>query len=207
MKIIDISWPISTSMTEYKDRKLVKIEPLKQFERDGLRETLLSFHNHTGTHIDAPSHFVGKGVSSEAISLDALNGPCRVLDMSHVSECITAKDLEPCAIKAGERIIFKTKNSERGATDLFDARFVYLAKDASHLLATIGIVCVGIDYLGIERNQPAHETHIELLSKNIAIIEGVRLKHVNPDNYTLCCLPLNIPGIDGVPARAVLITT
>lgn len=205
MKIIDISWPISASMTEYKDRMLVKIEPFKQFERDGLRETLLSFHNHTGTHIDAPSHFLSDGASTESISLQALNGACRVLDMSHLSDCITAQDLEQCDIKAGERILFKTKNSQHAATDPFDARFVYLAKDAAQMLATIGIVCVGIDYLGIERNQPAHETHCALLSKNIAIIEGLRLAGIEMGTYQLCCLPLNIPGIDGMPARAVLI--
>jgi arylformamidase len=126
--------------------------------------------------------------------------------MTHVAECITAQDLEQYAIKKDERILFKTRNSERAATDLFDARFVYVAQDAAHMLATIGIACVGIDYLGIERNQPAHETHTALLLSTIAIIEGLRLKEVVAGNYQLCCLPLNIPGVDGAPARAVLLT-
>ncbi len=207
MNIIDISWPITQGMTEYKDRKTVRIEPIKQFERDGMRETMLTMHNHTGTHVDAPSHFLRDGQSSEAIALDALIGPCRVLDLTAVHECITEEDLAKFAIKRHERILLKTKNSLRSATDAFGPTFVYVGRDASQLLADLKVACVGIDYLGIERNQPAHETHRLLLEGNVAVIEGLRLKDVVPGAYRLYCLPLNIPGIDGMPARAVLIST
>ncbi len=205
MQVIDISWPITQGMTEYKDRTTVRIEQIKQFERDGVRETMLTMHNHTGTHIDAPSHFVRDGGTSDTILLDALIGTCRVLDLTHVHECITQKDLEPFGIQAGERILLKTRNSLRSATDVFDSTFVYVHKDVAQLLADLKVTCVGIDYLGIERNQPGHETHKLLLEGNVAVIEGLRLGHVASASYQLCCLPLNIPHIDGVPARAVLI--
>lgn len=192
-------------MTEYKDRRTVKIESLKQFDCDGVRETMLSMHNHTGTHVDAPSHFVMNGGSSETLSLEALIGPCRVLDLTHVTECITQNDLKQCEIKASERILVKTKNSLRSPTDPFDPQFICVHKDAARYLADLKIACIGIDYLGIERNQPEHETHILLLEGNVVIIEGLRLAHVPPGYYELCCLPLNVLGIDGVPARAALI--
>lgn len=206
MKIIDISWPITANMTEYKDRKSVRIEPIKQFERDGVRETMLTMHNHTGTHVDAPSHFVRNGGTSETILLDALIGICRVLDLTHVTECITQKDLAEFDIRAGERILLRTKNSLKSPTDAFDPTFVYVRKDAAQMLADLKIACVGIDYLGIERNQPGHETHIILLEANVTVIEGLRLGAVVPGAHQLCCLPLNIPGIDGAPARALLIS-
>lgn len=203
--IIDISWPITPDITEYKDRKTVKLQQVKQYAIDGVRETMICLHNHTGTHIDAPSHFTEAGGSSETIELAKLIGPCRVLDLAHVTDYITADDLKKHGIKAGERILLKTKNSALAATAPFEYNFVFVRTDAAQYLADTQIACVGIDYLGIERNQPGHETHKLLLSNNIAIIEGLRLADVTSGEYQLYCLPLNIPGIDGVPCRAILI--
>lgn len=204
MNIIDISWPITPDITEYKDRTTVQLQQIKQYNTDGVRETMLCLHNHTGTHIDAPSHFTEHGGTSETISLSALVGPCRVLDLTDVTDCITKQDLQKHNIKTGERILLKTKNSNLASTAPFDYNFVYVGKEAAQYLADQKIVSVGIDYLGIERNQPGHETHKLLLQNNIPIIEGLRLADVQPGTYQLYCLPLNIPGIDGVPARAIL---
>lgn len=206
MKMLDISWPITAGMTEYKNRGSVKLAAIRTFEEHGMRETMLSLHSHTGTHIDAPSHFLRDGKSSEFVLLEALNGPCRVLDMTHITDCITQDDLVAHNIQEGERILFKTKNSARSATEPFDALFVYVAKDAAAYLATAQVACVGIDYLGIERNQPAHETHEILLGNNVVIIEGLRLQDCMPGSYQLWCLPLAVQGVDGVPSRAVLVS-
>lgn len=206
MKIFDISWPITPLMTEYKDRKTVHVEAYKEFDRDGMRETMLTLHNHTGTHIDAPAHFLRDGKTSETISLEALNGPCRVLDLTHVSERITYQDLARFDIKTYERILLKTKNSALSDEEPFNPQFIYLGNEAALYLSEIEVACVGIDYLGIERNQPGRETHKYLLEANVIVVEGLRLGHVEPGEYQLCCLPLNIPGIDGVPARAILLS-
>ncbi|MBS1987086.1 cyclase family protein [Candidatus Dependentiae bacterium] len=206
MHYIDISWPISAAMTAYKDRSVVCITPTKLFERDAVRESLITLGSHTGTHIDAPAHFIADGVTTDDISLDALVGPCTVIDMAYGFDVITREHLIAVAdqLQPDTRILFKTRNSVRSATDLFDAHFVYIDKEAALYLAQCKLKAVGIDYLGIERDQPGHETHITLLNAGVVIIEGLRLGHVSPGDYFLHCLPLALVGSDGAPARAIL---
>lgn len=202
--MIDISWPITNNMTEYKDRSTVNIKPLKSVKKDGVAETLLALHSHTGTHIDAPAHFIAGGKTIDLFDLKIFVGPCKVLDVTEVKEKITAKDLQKYTINSGDRILLKTKNSQKNVNELFDYNFVYLSASAAQFLVECRVQLVGIDYLGIERNQPAHETHIILLQNDIPILEGLRLQEVQPREYRLVCLPLFIPGIDAVPVRAVL---
>lgn len=205
MKIYDISWPISESMTEYKDAKVVKLSPVKTMEANGAREWHITMNSHTGTHVDAAAHFLAKGQTIEKMELASLIGPCRVLDLTSAVEKITVEDIEPLGIQEKEIILFKTTNSFREPTDRFTPNFVYVEKLAADYLVTQNIKAVGIDYLGVERNQPDHETHKAFMQFNIPIIEGLRLGAVSAGNYFLCCLPLNLVGTDAAPARAVLI--
>lgn len=193
-------------MTAYKDRSVVCITPTKLFERDAVRESLITLGSHTGTHIDAPAHFIVDGVTTQDISLDALMGACTVIDMTHCVDVITREDLVVVAdkLQSDTRILFKTRNSAHSATDAFDAHFVYIDKEAALYLAQCKLKAIGFDYLGIERNQPGHETHIALLNAGIVIIEGLRLGYVSPGDYVLYCLPLALVGSDGAPARAIL---
>ncbi len=206
MNIIDISWPISPRMTAYKNRHVVLFTSTKFFEIDQVRESLLTTGSHTGTHVDAPAHFMADGSTIDQTPLHALVGSCRVLDLGSVAEVITVANLESFDVQSGERLLLKTKNSNRASDQEFDPNFVYLGAEAAAWLATKQVLAVGIDYLGIERNQPAHETHLALLSNNIAIIEGLRLAQVAPGTYTLVCLPLLAIGLDGAPARAILMS-
>lgn len=203
MNYIDISWPISSEMTTYKDAKNVVIAATKQFERDNVRETSIAFNSHTGTHIDAPSHFLEYGESIEHVSLTKINGPCIVLDCTDINTVITADDLAKHAITSSI-VLLKTKNSQRSDTAPFDSQFIYLDQSGAQYFVDNGVIAIGIDYLGIERNQPAHETHTTLLKAGIVIIEGLRLAQVTPRTYTLHCLPLHVVGSDGAPARAIL---
>jgi len=218
MKIIDISWPITENTTGYKNRKNIKFTRYKNFETDGWRESLITLESHSGTHIDAPSHFVRDGKNIESISLDRLVGDCIVLDLTDVQESGSPFDENGAKsitrdilfehdheINKDDIIILKTSNSATKPEDLFLPNFVYLDHSGAHYLAQKGVKAVGIDYLGIERNQPGHETHIELMQNNIVIIEGLRLQHVQAGNYFFCCLPLAIQGLEAAPARAVLI--
>ena len=206
MIIVDISWSIDAAMTAYKDKKMVNVEQIKSFEMHSVRESSLRLGAHTGTHIDAPAHFLVDGATIEHTPLSATVGPCVVLDLMHVDEAITKEDLVACSIKPGSRVLFKTKNSLRLAHDLFDYGFIYLAECGARYLASQKIAAVGIDYLGIERNQSGHETHLALLSSGVVIIEGLRLANVQAGEYFLCCLPLAVVGAEAAPARAVLIT-
>lgn len=206
MKLFDISWPISPSMTEYKDRQSVMLSTLKKVASDGVTETQICLHSHTGTHIDAPIHFMPGGKTMDQLDLQSLIGPCKVVDCTSIREKITADDLKQCGIKSGDRILFKTINSDIKPTDPFNPDFVYLDVTGAEYLAIKKIKTVGIDYLGIERNQPGHETHVTLFKHDITLIEGLRLADVTPGNYELHCLPLNIIGIDAAPARAILLS-
>jgi len=202
--IIDISWPISHNMTAYKDRHVVQITPTKNFESDGVRESLITLGSHTGTHIDAPAHFLSDGIRLADITLDKLYGPCRVIDCTQCVEKITIQDLHNQPLEDAKIILLKTKNSALAPDSPFDPNFVYLTHDAAQLLVDKKISVIGIDYLGIERNQPGHETHQILMNHDIIIIEGLRLQHVQPGSYTLCCLPLSV-NLDAGPARAILL--
>lgn len=205
MKIIDISWPITQQMTAYKDRSVVKIQPTKTFAQDQAREALITLGTHTGTHVDAPAHFIDNGKTVDQLSLEKLMGKCRVLDLQNVQGGITRENLMQHTIVPGEIILLKTSNSLLADTQLFDPEFVYLAHSGAQYLVESQACAVGIDYLGIERNQPAHETHIELLNHDMPIIEGLRLALVDAGIYKLICLPLNMPGLEAAPARALLL--
>lgn len=205
MKYIDISWPISNDMTTYKNKKDVHLQHVKTFHEHNVRESTISMSMHTGTHIDMPSHFLQNGEDSNFLSLDQINGPCQVIDLTDVAEKITVADMQKHAI-AADILLFKTKNSYLAATGEFDSNFIYLdASAANYLVANFPqLKSVGIDYLGIERNQPAHLTHRTLLENGIVIIEGIRLDAVDAGMYELVCLPLKIEHVEALPARALL---
>lgn len=206
MKIYDISWPISTAMTAYKDKKVVAFEQLKTFDGDNVRESVITLGSHTGTHVDAPSHFVSDGVTIEKVALATLVGNCKVVDLTAVADRIESAHLEDKNLQSGDIVLFKTKNSALKGDAAFNPKFIYLSASAAQYLVQRKIRTVGIDYLGIERGQPAHETHVQLFEAGITIIEGLRLQEVSAGNYFLCCLPLAIQGLEAAPARAVLIS-
>lgn len=202
---IDISWPITPEMTSYKDSKPVTITHNKTMEKDGAEDSTITINLHTGTHVDAPSHFVAGGKTIDQIRLEDMSGPCRVLDLTHVTEKITAADLVPHDLQEGERILLKTSNSGRGSEDSFDYNFVYVAADAAALIAKSGVRLAGIDALGIERNQPSHETHTALFKGGVIIVEGLRLGDVAPGCYELTLMPLALVAVQAAPARALLL--
>jgi arylformamidase len=204
VKILDISWPINGQMTAYKDKQFVQIHAIKTWQDQQVRESLLTLTTHTGTHIDAPSHFIEQGATNETIVLETLCGPCSVIDCTDV-EIITRHTLEHVNLQPGMRILFKTRNSMRADDARFDQSFVYIDSSAAQYLVQYNVSVVGIDYLGIERNQVGHPTHHTFLNAGIVIIEGLRLGQIQEGKYTLFCLPLAYQGLDGAPARAILI--
>ncbi|MCK4871148.1 MAG: cyclase family protein [Phycisphaerales bacterium] len=160
---------------------------------------------HTGTHVDAPLHFIRDGVSIERAPIEALVGPARVIAVEDVAS-IHADVLRHADVHAGERILLKTDNSKRRwVNQPFNKGFVHLAPDAAEYLAEVSVMAIGIDYLSIGADDAGGtETHRILLSAGIWIIESLDLSGVEPGAYDLVCLPLKIEGADGAPARAVL---
>jgi len=207
MKVIDISWPISKATTGYKDRAVVAIDEIKNFNRDGVRETSLHISSHSGTHVDAPSHFLKEGKTIDEISPERTIGDCIVLDMTICAERITRDCLmvHDDKIMQGGIVLLRTANSDLPSTNKFHPHFIYLEVSGALYLIEKKIKAVGIDYLGIEHSQPGHPTHENLMNADITIIEGLRLGHVESGEYFFVCLPLNVIGVEAAPARAVLI--
>ena len=207
MKIFDISMTIEPDMPLYKGRssEKPKLETINTHEEDGAHKTKISMTLHTGTHLDAPLHMIKEGADLHYLDNKQLIAPCQVIDVSHLDEKISAKEIKDLQVEDDEFILFKTKNSEPGYLHQFPKKFIYLDKSAAKLLAEKNPAGVGIDALGIERNQPEHKTHKLLLENEIIIIEGLRLNEIKPGRYTLILAPLKLKNYEGAPARALLI--
>ncbi len=174
---------------------------------DDLTLSRLDLGSHTGTHVDAPSHFIPGGPTLDQTPLENLVGPARVLDLRRVKGAISVGDLEAHGPRRGDRLLLRTSNSELWARETFQPEFVHLSTDAARLLAERGVRTVGVDYLSVEgfgvKGAPVHHA---LLGAGMGIIEGLNLLEVPPGNdYRLFCLPLRVMGTEGAPARAVLL--
>lgn len=204
MKIYDISMTIHEGMTVYKNKpeKKPKITNRSNFQTSSAYESSIEMDMHTGTHIDAPLHMIENGETMDLYPIERYVAKAKVIDLTHVEEAITKEELEKFDIQKNDFLLLKTRNS---SVEEFDYDFVYLEKTGAEYLANIGIQGVGIDALGIERAQPDHETHKLLLGKHIMIIEGLRLKDIEPGEYILVALPIKILETEAAPARAILI--
>lgn len=203
-RIYDISMTIEEGMQVWKNYEAKKpgISNVQNHDQGKPHESLLTMNVHTGTHVDAPLHMLAGGETIETIPLERLVGPARVLDLTHVKECITKEDLVPFNIQKGERLLFKTSSSY---SEQFLMNFVYLREDGARYLADIGVAIAATDALGIERAQEQYQTHRTLMRAGVVIVEGLRLKDVEPGSYWLVIAPLKLTGIDAAPARALLI--
>lgn len=202
-EIIDISVPVSPSTVSWENESIPVIERVSSIEAgDGYNLSRLVLNTHTGTHVDAPLHFIEGGGSSDELSLDALVGPALVVDARDVNEEIDAELVERELPAGCERILFSTRNSELWDQPSFSSDFVGISPQAASLLVERGVRLVGIDYLSVG----APETHRKLLSHGVVLLEGLDLRAVAAGRYRLVCLPLRVVGADGAPARAVLTT-
>jgi arylformamidase len=203
---IDVSVPVFTGMVHWPDNPPVEVSFVMQLEHgDACNLSKLSLGVHTGTHMDAPLHFVANGQSIDHLPLNATIGRARVIEIKD-QKAINVDELEEHNIHSGERILFKTSNSQRcWQTNEFVKDFVSIAPDAAQYLALQQICTVGVDYLsvgGFYGGGP--ETHRALLEAGIWVIEGLNLSQVQAGIYDLICLPLKLSGAEGAPARAIL---
>lgn len=198
--MIDVSVPIRPGMVVWEGDPAVSLEPAASLERgDPANLTRLELGSHTGTHVDAPLHFLPGGEGVDRLPLDALIGPALVVDLTGVEQDVRAADLD---FPAGtERLLLKTPNSRLWERGEFVAEHVTIAPDAASLLVERGVRLVGIDYLSVG----SPETHRILLGAGVVPLEGLDLREVEPGPYRLVALPLRLEGVDGAPARVVLI--
>jgi arylformamidase len=212
MQIYDVSLPLSAATTIYPGDPGIEISPWKTLAAgDAANVSLLHFGAHSGTHVDAPAHFIDGGARVESLPLESLVGEARVVEVPADVKVIDENFITVNALENCQRILFKTRNSDfwHRPEQRFREDYTYLDASAAAKLVDSGIKLVGIDYLSVEDfASQKHETHHTLLSKGIVILEGLDLGAVPAGQYELICLPLKIAGGsgDGAPARAILRT-
>jgi arylformamidase len=212
MQIYDVSVPITEQMTTYPGDPGVNIKQWHSLDKgDSANVTLIDFGAHTGTHVDAPAHFIRGGRKLESLNLNVLLGEAHVVEMPEDVMEIAESHLENRVPGGATRVLFKTRNSAfwSEAHGEFHTNYTYISPGAARRLVANGVLLVGIDYLSVERfESTSFETHETLLSSGVVIIEGLDLRQVTAGVYELICLPLKIAGGsgDGAPARVVLRT-
>jgi arylformamidase len=203
--MLDISVPIQPGVTpQWPGAPKVRFDRgLSIEDGDAVDDTTLLLNIHTGTHIDAPSHFVAGAKTVDQVPLSRLIGPCEVVALPGV-ERIGASELAAAQIPEGTtRVLLKTDNEQKWSPE-FDEDFVGLRPDGARWLVDRGIVLVGIDYLSVQPFHESNEVHHTLLTAEVVIVEGLDLSAASAGAYELVCLPLKLHGVEGAPARALL---
>lgn len=203
---IDVSVTLRTGMVNWPGDPPARISRVLDMEKgDPCTVSLIDMGAHTGTHMDAPAHFVRGGIGIDTMPLGTAIGSARVIAIDD-PESIKPDALLRHRIRHGERILFKTANSARcWDRDGFVEDFVYISAAAAEYLAERQVRLVGIDYLSVGGfSADGRETHQALLNAGIWIIEGLNLARVHPGRVELICLPLKIAGADGAPCRAIV---
>jgi len=204
--ILDISLPISPELPTWPGDPSPTIEPMTTVERHGVRVSRLVLGTHTGTHLDAPSHFLAGGRTIDQLDLVVLVGPCCLIDVMHEGGPLTRAALQPFNLQPGARVLLKTENSRQPLGPGFRSDFVALAPDAAEYLCERRVQLIGIDGPSVDlwgnEDFPCHK---RLLGADILILENLVLRHVKPGIYHMVAAPLNLRGADGSPVRAFLI--
>jgi arylformamidase len=209
MKIFDITLPIAPDMPVWPGDPSVQLELVSSMDAGAhANVSRLACSAHTGTHVDAPHHFLNDHRTIESLALEVLTGPAQVIHLPEEVDVVTAGVLAAAPIHAGTvRLLLKTRNSrlwERGDNE-FCKTFVGISADGAEWLVHHGIQLIGIDYLSVAPYKQSVPTHRTLLEAGMIILEGLDLSAVSPGIYELYCLPLNLLGSDGAPARAILL--
>lgn len=209
MTVYDVTLTISPDMPTWPGDPAVALGRVKKIE-DGANANVsrLELGVHTGTHVDAPFHFVPGANTVENLDLAVLMGPAQVVELGDDAAEITAAVLENVAFAGGvQRVLFKTRNSQFWARDekAFQTGFVGVSLDGAQFLVAKGIRLVGVDYLSVAPYKRSRPTHEVLLEASMVVVEGLNLSGVKAGLYQLICLPLKLADTDGAPARVVLV--
>jgi len=204
-KIIDVTVPLSVDLPVWPGDPAFHLEFTQRMgECHPCNLSRLTLGSHTGTHVDAPYHFLADGATVEGLPLEILIGKARVVSVP-VRDAVGREQLEALDLRDDIRLLIKTRNSGALRQAAFQEDFVYLTGEAAVYLAQAGLKLVGIDYLSIDRHgSKDHPAHLALLEAGVVVVEGLDLSQVEPGEYELTCLPLRVTGAEGAPARVVL---
>ena len=206
-RIYDISTPVRNGGVVYPGNPEIRIQPQQAISAGaGANVSAIAFGSHTGTHVDAVKHFIDDGQTVDQIPLERFIGPAILLEFPDALMSVGAADLERHDLSGHTRVLLRTRNSSFLDGPEFVKDYTYLAPDGAEYLVSRGVELVGIDYFSIEQfHSGHHRTHRTLLERGVVIVEGLSLSEPAAGAYQLICLPLRLAGLDGAPARAVLI--
>jgi arylformamidase len=207
VRLVDVSVPIRTAMAVYRGNPPVRIRPAMTLRKDHVNLSELCLGSHTGTHVDAPSHFIKGAKGIDQVDLQRFIGPAWVADLRRARGGISAADLDRARIPRGaRRVLLRTSNSRFWhPARPFQTDFVYLAADGAQWIVDRGVQLIGIDYLSIEGyGVEGAPTHHRLLGAGIPILEGLDLFRVRPGRWQMAAMPLRIKDGDAGLTRAVL---
>jgi len=206
-QIYDISVPIADGGVVYPGNPEIRIALQQALARgDGANVSTLVFGSHTGTHVDAAKHFFDDGQPVDEIPLERFIGPAILISFPDETRSVGEADLRRHDLGGHTRVLIRTRNSALLARHEFVPDYTYLAPDGAEYLVGLGVQLVGVDYLSVEQFRSGHHrTHRTLLGHGVVIVEGLSLAAVPEGAYDFVCLPLRLAGLDGAPARAVLI--
>ena len=190
MKLYDISQEVFSCAVYPGDPRPEKQTLCATAAGDLYNLTAFSMCAHNGTHIDAPFHFLDGGKTVEQLPLDVFVGDCFVVRHEGY---VDAADAEAMVAKA------------RGAARILIAGEAVVTAEAAEVFAASGICLLGNESQSVGPEDAPMQVHKILLSKGIALLEGVVLKAVPQGRYFLSAAPLNLAGADGAPCRAYLI--
>lgn len=207
-KIHDITLAISPSMVIWPGHPTPEVTRRSDMRKgDRSNNSSLAFTAHTGTHVDAPAHFVKDGGLVDALDLELLVGEVLVVDAGDASE-LSEEVLKELDIPPGtKRVLFRTRNSvgwQNNETE-FTEDYVGITTTGAEWLVARGVRLVGTDYLSVAKHSENVTAHQVLLSAGLILVETLNLYHITPGSYELICLPLKIAGAEAAPARVVLI--
>lgn len=203
---IDLTHPVRASMPVWPDSEPPSIRQQCAIDENcPVRVSWLSLGAHTGTHLDAPSHFLPDGKMVESISMDDLIGPAWIADTG-IAPVVDAKTLGSLAVPDGtKRLLVRTSNTSRDLMNrtAFTTDYVGLDLSGARWLLERGIRLIGFDYLSVQAFEASDDTHRELLRNEVVLLEGLDLSKVEPGPYEIVCLPFLGKDLDGSPARVV----
>ena len=204
MRYYDISLNLSSQTVRW-----VAAPPLELLERrrmsrgDPNNTSAVTMSVHSGTHIDAPLHFVPDGVAIDSLALQTFSGPALVHAVD-VTRYITEEHVNAIDLDDTTRVLFKTRNSHLLKKSAYDPDFVAFSLEAARALVARGVRLVGLDYLSVAHADEQVPVHRAFLDHGVVLLEGVDLSQVLPGRYELICFPIRLQGSDGAPCRAVL---
>lgn len=204
MKYYDISLNLSAETVRWVTSPPFELIERRRMSRgDQNNSSAVTMSVHSGTHLDAPFHFVPDGATIESLPLDLFMGPARVHAVD-AGKYITREHVDAIDLKGDVRVLFKTRNSSLLRKSAYEPDFTAFSVEAARALAARGVKLVGLDYLSVAHADEQVPVHRAFLDQGIALLEGVDLSEIQPGRYELICFPIRIRGSDGAPCRAVL---